>query len=138
MKNNWLLTSIIAILVGSITFCGGMAYQKNKTFSRSDFQAMRGMRQGNKEGDNSTRPQGANIVRGEIIEKDNNSITVKLMDNSSKLVLVSKDTDINKAIKGSLDDLKKGQTIMVFGEDNTDGSVNAKSIQLNSIPSPNN
>ena len=71
------------------------------------------------------------MVRGEIIDQDEESITVKLSDDSSKIVLISENMSINKATEGSVDDLEVGKEVMVFGQENSDGSVSATNIQLN-------
>lgn len=68
---------------------------------------------------------------GEIIGADEKSITVKLQDGSSKIVLLSEKTQINKAEKATKEDLKKGEKVAVFGTENPDGSVTAQNIQLN-------
>lgn len=127
MKNNLLLTIIIIIFVGAGAFWGGIKYQQNKQPIRADFQAMRGMRQGFP-GDRQT---GTETVRGEIISQDEKSVTVKLPDDSSKLVLISDNTEINKATEATTNDLTTGEQVMVFGSTNSDGSVSAAQIQLN-------
>jgi len=75
--------------------------------------------------------QGYRPVNGKITEADGKSITVALNDGSSKIVLVSNKTAVNKAQNASVTDLKVGETVAVFGSENTDGSISAQSIQLN-------
>jgi ribosomal protein S1 len=70
------------------------------------------------------------MVRGEIIEKDDKSITVKLPDNSSKIIMISQTTNINKASSATIADITKGDQVMIFGKTNTDGSVTATNIQV--------
>jgi hypothetical protein len=131
-KNNYLLTVIIVLLVAAGSFFGGMKYQQSKQPSRSDFQAMRGARQG---GFPSTGPQaGTQMIRGEIISHDDASVTVKLADDSSKIILISANTKINKATEASVDDLMVGEQIMVVGQKNSDESISASQIQLNFGP----
>lgn len=74
---------------------------------------------------------GFRPVVGEIINQDDKSITVELEDGGSKIVLVSESTSVNKASQGSKDDLKVGESVAVFGQENSDGSVTAQNIQLN-------
>jgi len=127
---NILVTVLIAIIVGAGGFFGGMKYQQSKqsTFTRQF---------GNRQGFNGTPGQGQNRMRqggqvvGEIIAQDDKSITVKLSDNSSKIVLISATTTIGKMTAGSKIDLKVGERVGVFGTNNTDGSVTAQNIQLN-------
>lgn len=47
-------------------------------------------------------------------------------------IFVSEKTAINKAAEGSKDDLKIGEQALIFGNENSDGSVTAQSIQLGS------
>jgi ribosomal protein S1 len=70
-------------------------------------------------------------VNGEIIGVDEKSITVKMQDGSSRIVILSEKTEINKAASGTKDDLKVGERVAVFGQENSDGSVTAQNIQLN-------
>lgn len=122
---------VIVVLVAVVTaaggFYGGMQYQKSQRpslsggqfFTRGNFQG----RQGNF--------QGARPVTGEIIGQDDKSITVKMQDGSSKIVILSAQTVINKAATGTKSDLKTGERIAAFGTENSDGSVTAQTVQLN-------
>jgi len=74
---------------------------------------------------------GFRPVSGEIIKADTTSITVKLEDGSSKIILLSKNTAINRAEKVSAFDLTVGTTIAVFGSENPDGSITAQNVQIN-------
>ncbi len=71
-------------------------------------------------------------VRGEIVSADDKSVTVKLMDGSSKIVLFGQATTFGKSAVATKADLKTGETVMVFGKDNTDGSVTAQAVQIGS------
>ncbi len=75
---------------------------------------------------------GANRpVVGQIVSVDPTGITVKMPDGSTKIVVVSSSTTINKAATGTKEDLKTGVNVAVFGTANSDGSETAQSIQLN-------
>ena len=113
-----------------VGFFAGMKYQQGKQPSRADFQSRAGMRQQNLPTGVQQR-MGAGVIRGEIISRDEESITVKLPDDSSKIILVAENTAINKATEGLIDDLKTGEQVMVIGQTNSDGSVAATQIQLN-------
>jgi len=122
----------IAMAVGG--FFAGMKYQQSRRPSIADFPGngrfgQRGLNNDN--GQNQQRPAGSAMVRGEIIKKDESTITVKLADDSSKIVFLSENTAINKATEGSADDLVSGGEVMVFGNTNSDGSISASQIQLN-------
>jgi hypothetical protein len=74
--------------------------------------------------------QGLRPVNGTIISQDENSITVKLQDNSSKIILLNENSLINKTESGTKEDLTEGTEITVFGQENGDGSLTAQNIQI--------
>lgn len=129
MKNNYIVTVVLVIIVGAAAFYGGMQYQKMQRPSFGQFGGGRGQN-----GQNIRFRNGANgggMVTGEVTGRDANSITVKMPDGSSKIVILSGSTTINKQAIGTKDDLKSGEKVAVFGTTNSDGSVTAQSIQLN-------
>lgn len=120
-KRDLLITIIVTAIVGIGAFFGGVKYQ----------QAQRPQFTRGTQGTN--RANGFKPVNGEIISGDDKTITVKLMDGSSKIILLSAKTEINKAASASATELKTGERVAVFGQDNSDGSVTAQSIQLNPV-----
>ena len=72
-------------------------------------------------------------VTGEVSSSDDKSITVKMADGSSKIILLSTTTSIIKSSEASKTDLTVGAKVGVFGQANPDGSVTAQNIQLNPI-----
>lgn len=124
MNKNLIIVGIVAAIVfGAGGFFAGMKYQQSKVPAR--FSGFQGTRNGNSNG-NNFRP-----VNGQIISADDKSITVKLSDGSSKIVLISDQTQINQATSATKGDLKTGITVAVIGQQNSDGSVTAQNIQLN-------
>ena len=73
---------------------------------------------------------GNNSAAGDIIAKDEKSITIKLRDGGSKIVFFSNTTSILKAVEGSVNDLVVGEQVTAQGGVNTDGSISAQSIQI--------
>lgn len=67
---------------------------------------------------------------GQIIGKDASSITVKLQDGSTKIVLIGTSTPIMKTAQGSPADLTEGENVFVAGGVNADGSITAQSVEL--------
>ncbi len=129
---------LIAVIFAGGGFFGGMKYQQKRGLQniRQQFgggQFQRGNGSANISG--QPRPAGNRMggrgVTGEILNRDEKSLTVKLPDGSSKIVLLSESTTINKATAGTREDLKTGEQVVVFGTENTDGSVTAQNIQLN-------
>lgn len=118
------------VLVGIAAFFGGMQYQKSQmSTSLPTF----GDRPGGGPAGNTRfgGARGSQAVIGEIISIDDKSVTVKLQDGNSKIVILSTSTSVNKQATGSVVDLKEGERVAVFGTSNSDGSVTAQSIQLN-------
>ncbi len=134
-KNAIIITIIVAVVALGAGFFGGMQYQKsqprfggNGTFiSRQG--GFGGAGSGSRFGGAGTG--GARPVIGQIISSDATGITVKMTDGSTKIVIVSSSTSINKFAPGTKNDLKTGETVAVVGTQNSDGSVTAQNIQLN-------
>jgi hypothetical protein len=126
MAKNSLIIIVMAAMVGGGAFFGGMKYQQSKQ--------PRGFRQFANGGTNvQNRNLNFRPVTGEIISSDDKSITVKLADGSSKIVLLTDNTSYNKASEASKTDLKTGEKVMVSGAQNSDGSVTAQFVELNPI-----
>lgn len=124
---NLIIGIVMLILGGGVGFFAGMKYQQSRqpAFLRNLTNQQRQAR-----GQLASRA-GFRPVNGEIISVDEKSITVKLADGSSKIVFLSENTQINKAEKTSKEDLKVGEKVVVFGAENSDGSLTAQNIQLN-------
>lgn len=123
--NKNLIIAVLVITVGVGSFYAGMKYQQSKTPSFRQFQGERDSQR------QMGQRAGASMVRGEVIDRDDKSITVKQSDGSTKIVLLSESTTVNKAQEGKVDDLEKGAQVAVFGQENSDKSITATNIQLN-------
>jgi hypothetical protein len=137
--------SIIFLVVG-LTL--GIFYQKSKTptfggnsqFQMGDTTGRTSGTGANGTAGQRTRGQGTGTAGfrqtiGDIISADDKSITVKMTDGSSKIVLISDTTAINQSTAATKADLKVGAKVAVLGDQNTDGSITGKTINLNpSIP----
>lgn len=130
MKNKVvLITILVAVLSGGIGFFAGTKFQQSRRRTLgTQFGNGQMAGTGNQVGRTGFRP-----VAGEIISSDDKSITVKLQDGSSKIVVLADTTEINKAEKVAKEELKVGEKVSVFGTENSDGSVTAQTIQLNPI-----
>ncbi|HVZ67654.1 MAG TPA: hypothetical protein VG917_05345 [Patescibacteria group bacterium] len=134
--NNILVTGIVVVIVAAIAFFGGMQFQKMQKSGASQFatqngQGGRGGAAGRFGGQFRGGANGARPIVGQILSSDDNSITVKMMDGSTKIVLVGANTKINKTDTGTKSDLKNGANVLVVGTSNSDGTVSGTSIQLN-------
>lgn len=136
--NNKTLAIVVVsttIIAGGAGFFGGMKYQESR---RGSVARQFGGGQMNRNGlaagplrlGEASR-QGFRPVAGEIIKSDATSVTVKLADGSTKIVILTDKTTINKAEAATKDDLKTGQTVAVFGTENADGTMTAQTVQLN-------
>mgnify|MGYP002128294891 CR=1 FL=1 len=80
--------------------------------------------------------RGGGTVNGEILSVDGKSLTVKLRDGGSKIVLLGDSTQINKAATGTAADLTQGTNVVIFGTTNSDGSVTAMNVQIRPAGAP--
>ena len=53
-----------------------------------------------------------------------------MQDGGSKIVFFSNSTEISKMTDGLIDDIEIGKQVMVGGDQNSDGSYTAETIQL--------
>jgi len=120
---------LIIIVVGVGAFFTGMKYgQSRKSFAGLEFNGRQmGVLGANFENGKNVR---GGATGGEILSKDDTSITLKLQDGGSKIILYSDATKITKSTDGILGDLKNGENIIVTGSTNSDGSVTAQTIQI--------
>ncbi|MCK9344895.1 MAG: hypothetical protein M0P64_02065 [Candidatus Pacebacteria bacterium] len=135
-KNIINIAILIAVALGSF-YCGTLYTAKNKSFPRGGFQMMDGRGVPGEAGTyrdgvsrSGARGMMGGVVAGEVISKDATSITVKMQDGSTKIVLVSGSTQVSKSAAGAMEDLTQGVSVVVIGSANTDGSVTAQSVQI--------
>jgi len=133
-KNTMMIIAVVLIIVAAIGgFVGGMMYQKNQAQSFGMVGANGSRQGGNFAGRFGQNGQNANFrpVRGQVLSMDNNSLTVKMSDGSTKIVVLSSSTAFMQSTKASLSDVKTGDTVNVVGTQNSDGSVMAQDVQIN-------
>jgi len=125
---------VFILVVGSGAFYGGMKYGESKggpgNFSRQNFQNLSTEQRQQLSQGRAGGESGAGFLTGEIISKDEQSLTLKMTDGSSKIIFFSDYTEISKTAEGSINDIEVGKQITVTGEQNSDGSYTAKTIQL--------
>ncbi|MFA6535827.1 MAG: hypothetical protein WC250_00220 [Candidatus Paceibacterota bacterium] len=120
-----------ALVLGGIIFYGGVAYGKTLTPARGQFDnGQMSAGANNFRGVNGLGNRGGGSAFGEVITKDSASLSIKLQDGSTKLILLGTSTPVSKTSAGSLSDILVGVDVGVGGTTNTDGSISAKSIQL--------
>jgi len=133
---------IILVVVGGGAFYGGLKYGQSKNalgnFARQNFRNLsleqrQQLSQEDIAGDFQKRfeEEGrSGFLNGEVIDKDEQSLTLKMPDGGSKIVFFSDSTKVSKTTDGSIDDVEIGKKIAVNGEQNSDGSYTAETIQL--------
>jgi hypothetical protein len=144
VKNTRIIIPIVLLVLGlGAGFFGGYEY-RNYALRRSiqNFGNGTGAQRfiGNRNGQNVAGARGSE-VSGTILSMDSNSITVKLPNGSTKIVLYSSNTTYSNTVSATQSDLKVGEGVAVFGTNNSDGSVTATNIQINPMfqgqePSP--
>ena len=123
---------LITIGVGAVAFYGGIQYQLSTQAvgGRNFMSNQQGVgRNGANAG--ARRMGSGQPISGEIINMDTDSLTVKLIDGSSRIVLLNDKTIYNKTASVEKIELKVGEKVGIFGTTNTDGSVSAQNVQLN-------
>ncbi|MBI4250097.1 hypothetical protein HY622_00720 [Candidatus Uhrbacteria bacterium] len=133
---------VCALVAGSAGVYGGMLYVKSKqsaasdAFSEGRAQFFRGAGmsgQGVQGSRNGLRRAAGAFAAGDIIAKDDTSITLKLQDGGSKIILLSPSLSVSTFTAGTSSDLTVGTPVMVTGEGNPDGSMTAQSIQVRPV-----
>ena len=137
MSKNTIITIVLVVLAGGIGFFAGSKYQSSKTsafgnriFANGQKDGNGQFQRGNNIGNGNGMRNGGGVV-GEITAADDKSITVKMPDGSSKIIIFTDKTTVSKSTDGIVSDLKTGENVAVFGATNSDGSVTATNIQLN-------
>ena len=145
VNNKYVVTIVIAVIVGAAGFFGGMRYGQAKAAgarpSGTQFFTQNG-RGG--QGGGRRFGNGNDFVSGAILAKDNNSITVQLMrggpgmasssPTGTRIIYLSGNTQITKAATGTPADLNVGTNVVVTGTDNPDGSMTGQNIQIRQLP----
>ena len=131
--NKKIIAGVAVLVIAGGAFYGGMVYAKKTTAKAATSQS--GARQFAQGGGFAGRgarggANGGGLVAGQILSKDDKSITVKMMDGSSKIIFLSGSTSIGKTSTGTPEDLSSGEMVIVNGSSNSDGSVAAQNIQI--------
>jgi hypothetical protein len=133
MNNKKIGFVIVGIVVLVAVFYGGVSYGKShatstQSASTSAFGGgaggFRGARAGGATG------AGGGFTIGQILSKDATSITVGLTGGGSKIVFFDSSTKISKTVDGTQNDLTTGTEVSISGTANSDGSMNATSVQI--------
>ncbi|MEI6690564.1 MAG: hypothetical protein WCL07_02325 [bacterium] len=139
------LLTIVSLGIGA---CGGFWYQQSRianirvtngqwsqngtTNTQQRSGRMMGGNTGNIVGQNTNGGMmGRGAVTGEVTAKDDKSITVKMNDGSSRIVIVGTSTTYSESAEAKADKVIVGSKVAVFGTTTVDGTTTATSIELN-------
>jgi hypothetical protein len=132
MKKQIPIFIAVIIIVAAGSFFGGMKYDAGKKTANGMAQRF-GQLAGAQRGAGGFRANGANLVNGEVLAKDDKSVTIKLNAGGSKIVFFTGATQFMRTATDTIDNLKVGDNVMANGSSNADGSLNAESIQMRPI-----
>lgn len=126
---------IVAVVAGGLGFWGGSAFTSSKmtvrgtAFQRGTVGFVGGARQ-----DRAGAAFGG-ALNGTILSKDAQSLTIQnRTSGGSSIVFLAPSTTVSVPTDVSVDTLKVGDTVVVIGKANPDGSIMANSIQIRPLP----
>ena len=127
MKNNTVI--IIAIISLALGFGGGYLFKNYQVGKmRPDF----GGRFGDRQRSGQVLQTGlGGMTLGEVISLDEKSMTVKMQDGGTKMIILGDSTTYTKTQSIEKSELSMGNQVRVFGSANSDGSITAQNVQLN-------
>lgn len=147
MQKTLMAILLTAVVVGGGSFWGGIKYGQSakSAAGRGGFANLSseerqqrlqelGAGVGGFRGGRGGGQGGSGFTSGEVISKDDKSVTIKLRDGGSKIVFLSGSTEVSRFVEGTLSDLEIGKNISVDGTVNSDGSVTAQTVQLRPVP----
>lgn len=137
MKKIWIIIGavVVAAALSAGSFAGGMAYQRNQANRiRQNFLALRG--QGNNTGANSNGAGGRGFfgggVVGQVKSVEGDVLTISTPQ-SVVTVNLSASTRIAKTSEATPQDLQTGAQVMVSGQRDNNGNINATQVLILNI-----
>ena len=123
---------LVACIAGGVGFFGGKQYAtiKNPVSSLANQDGRGGNFRGGPGGPRQGERSSGGFTMGDILSKDEKSITIKMRDGGSKIIFLSETTTASKPTIISLTELTIGESIVITGKTNNDGSITAASIQV--------
>jgi hypothetical protein len=140
MNKKNILSVVALVAVAGVSFFGGMKYTSSASSQNPNRTGGQGRVAGTfRQGAGGAGGANGNFVNGQILSKDDKSITISLQGGGSKIVFISDSTMISKSAAGTKEDLSVGTMVLATGQANPDGSVNGQNIQIRpNLPRANN
>ncbi len=139
MKKTIIISIVTAVVFGVGFFFVGYSYGKNslptnigKNVMGQNSQRLGGNFNGQTRGVNTQ-----NAINGEVISKDEKSITIKLKDGGSAIAFIGSGTTIYNTSTSTIESVSVGKQIFISGTKNQDGSFSTQSIQIRGEFGPN-
>lgn len=135
----------IIIMVAAVIVSGGLGFLAGDKIGIQSSNSRKQNQAGNFQNNRGTGQIGSamgsrgingGMVSGEILNVDGQSVTVKLQNGGSKIVLISDNTNVMKSVPTDKNDIKTGENVTIIGKTNNDGSVSADSIQIHPATAP--
>jgi hypothetical protein len=123
---------VLAVALAAGSFYGGMAYQRNQANQiRNQFLASRGLT-ANGAGNGSTQRRsffGGGGATGQVKSISGNTLSISTAQNVTTVNL-SNSTRIEKAAPGAVNDIQPGEQVIVSGQRDTSGNINATQVLI--------
>lgn len=153
MNNKIMIPAVVGVIGIGLGFAGGTMYAKQQTLNNGPMYgnfgnfgerggntprgmgAKNGNAVGNAQGNTGmgVGMKGNGAVTGEVTAKDGKTLTIKMLDGSSRIVNLSDSTTYRMSTEASLDKIEVGTKVATFGSSNSDGSTTATSIEINPV-----
>ena len=134
MKNtskNCIVGIVIGFIIVAVAFFFiGRATAGHKSAAAHRGAGQYGMTGGAAGGMGGMRGMAGNSAFGTILSADATSITLSTQGGGSKIILISPTTSIMKSVAGSQTDLTTGDSVIVNGTPNADGSISATTVTI--------
>jgi hypothetical protein len=137
MKKIFLIIVVCTLLVGGVASGGYFYIKGNKTDNNAKNTPRNGSEDfGARRNTESGSPSRSNdgMVAGEILSVESGNITLKLSNESTKIVFYSDETKISVYENVAEADLAIGNKVTVVGNTGEDGTITAVSVQTGSSP----
>lgn len=127
---------IVGIIILVILVAVGMFFAGRKFEIKKAAQVPQSLNQESIENSqqvNQNRPERLDTALGEVTDKEDGIVALKLRDGSSKKVTFSEGVIVKKIVEGQVSDMTVGQQISVTGEDKEDGTLDAKNVLIRAV-----